>query len=190
MRRVLFCSCLFAAFLLAVPAMSRAQEIIHALTGTVSTVDAAAKTLTVLQDSGSEGIFHALTNTKTPLAFDKRIAAASTAAPAFNKQGAYAIVFYFGIDDDRTAVAVKSLGTGPFSSISGVVTKYDGHAHTITVQDAAGAQQTLRIDSDSVAETTLGAIVGLKLDAHKGDQVRIVSSQVNGAATVLFVRDL
>jgi hypothetical protein len=190
MRNPVVCSCLFAASLLAVPAKSPAQEIIHALTGTVSTVDAASNTLTVLQDSSSESVFHALTKAKTPMAFDKRIAAESTAAPAFDKQGAYAIIFYFGIDDDRTAVAVKSLGAGPFSSISGVVTKFDGHAHSITVQDASGAAQTFRIDTDTVAETTLGAIVGLKLDAHKGDQVRIVSSQVNGAATALFVRDL
>jgi hypothetical protein len=183
-------SCLFTACLFAIPASSPAQEIIHALTGTVSNVDTAAKTLTVLQDTGSQGEFHALTNPKTPIAFDKKIAAESTAAPAFDKQGAYAIVFYFGIDDDRTAVAVKSLGTGPFSSVSGVVTKFDGHTHAITVQDDSGATQTFRIDSDTVAETTLGAIVGLKLDAHKGDHVRLVSAQVNGAATALFVRDL
>lgn len=190
MRRALVSSCLFAASLLVMPVSTPAQEIIHALTGTVSAVDAEAKTLTVLQDAGSEGVFHALTNPKARIAFDKRIEAASTAAPAFDKQGAYAIVFYFGIDDERTAVAVKSLGSGPFSSTAGVVTKFDGHAHSITVQDASGAQQTFRIDADTVAETTLGAIMGLKLDAHKGDQVHVVSAQVNGAATALFVRDL
>ena len=189
MRRALV-SCLFAASLVVLPASSQAQEMIHALTGTVSEVDAAAKTITVLQDSGSEGVFHALTNAKTRIVFDKKIEAASTAAPAFDKQGAYAIVFYFGMDDNRTAVAVKSLGSGPFSSISGVVTKFDGHAHSITVQDDSGTQQSFRIDADTVAETTLGVIVGLKLDGHKGDRVRIVSSQVNGAATALFVRDL
>ena len=190
MRRTLVSSCLSAACLLAVPASLPAQEIIHALTGTVSAVDSSAKTLTVLQDTGSQGDFHALTDPKARVAFDKKIQAASTAAPAFDKQGAYAIIFYFGIDDNRTAVAVKSLGTGPFSSISGVVTKFDSHAHSLTVQDDSGAQQTVRIDADTIAETTLGAIVGLKLDAHKGDRVRVVTSQVNGTATALFVRDL
>ncbi|HEY2861501.1 MAG TPA: hypothetical protein VGJ21_24035 [Terracidiphilus sp.] len=189
MLRAVMGSCLFAACVLAVPVCSPAQEMIHCLTGTISSVDAQSKTLTVLKDTGSEEVFHALTDPKSRIVFDKRIEAESTAAHAFDKQGAYAIVFFFGIDDSRTAVAVKALGAGPFSSVAGVVIKFD-HGHSITVQDASGAQQTIQISADTIAETMMGATLGPKLDAHKGDHVRIVSSQANGASTALFVRDL
>jgi Cu/Ag efflux protein CusF len=190
MRRALVSICSIAACLICVSTPSSAQEIIHALTGTVSAIDASTKTITVLQDSGSQGTFQALTNPKTRIAFDKKIEAETTAAGSFDKKGAYAIIFYFGADDNRTVVAVKSLGAGPFSSTTGTVTKFDPHAHSLTVQDTAGAEQIFRIDAQTIAETGMGAVEGPKFDVHNGDHVRVVSSQVNGAATVLFVRAL
>ncbi len=79
-----------------------------------------------------------MTNPKTRIAFDKRIEAESTAAGSFDKAGAYVIVFYYyGQADARTAVAVKSLGAGPFGSVEGTVTKFD-RAHSISVQGQYG----------------------------------------------------
>lgn len=190
MRRALVTACLSAACFVYGSVSMSAQEIIHALTGTVSAIDATSKTITVLQDSGSEGSFRALTNPKTRIAFDKKIEAASTAATSFDKQGAYAIIFYFGTDSDRTAVALKSLGKGPFTAIAGTVTDYDAHTHSITVKDDSGASQTFHIVPDTVAETYMGVVEGSKFDAHKGDHVRVVGSQADGANTALFVRDI
>ena len=56
MRKALGCVCLFAASLFCLSLPSAAQEIIHALTGTVSGIDAVTKTITVLQDNGCIGI--------------------------------------------------------------------------------------------------------------------------------------
>ena len=96
------------------------------------------------------------------------------------------IVFYYGNDGDRTAVALKSLGAGPFASTNGTVTKYDGHAHTLAVTDEAGKEVTFKIDQKTVAETTMGAVPGQKFSAEKGDHVRVVSSTADGAPTALF----
>src|ERR1700738_901801 len=85
-----------------IPAAS--QEVIHALTGTVSAINETAKTITVLQDNGTNGVFQQLSDPKKRIAFDKKVADAATAAREFNKSGAYAIIFYFGGSDDRTAV--------------------------------------------------------------------------------------
>lgn len=190
MRRALVIASLSAACFVVAPVSSPAQEMIHALTGTVSAIDTSAKTITVMQDSGSEGEFHALTNPKTRINFDKKVEATTTAATSFDKQGAYAIIFYFGTDSNRTAVALKSLGKGPFTAITGTVTEYDGHSHSITVKDDKGATQTFRIDPQTVAETYMGVVEGSKFDAHKGDNVRIVGSTADGATTALFVRDI
>lgn len=190
MRKALVSTCLFAAAMFCLSLPSAGQEIIHALTGTISGIDAADKTITVLQDNGDQGIFHALTDSKTRIAFNKKVEAQSTAAHQFDKQGAYAIIFYYGMNDNRTAVAVKGLGAGPFSAVSGTITKYDGHSRSVTVQDEKGAEQTFRIDPDTVAETGVGVVDGQKFDPHKGDRIRVVMSQVGGAATALFVRDI
>lgn len=190
MRKVFASACVIAGCLVSLPVTLSAQEVIHALTGTVSSINSAAHTITVFQDTGSKGVFQDLANPKTPLAFDKRVAAETTAANSFEKQGAYAIIFYYGENDDRTVVALKSLGAGPFASTTGTVTRMDSHAHTISVRDQAGAEHTFRIDNQTVAEGGTGAIPGLKFDAHEGDHVRVVSSTESGAPVALFLRDI
>ena len=35
----------------------------------------------------------------------------------------------------------------------------------------------------------MGAVEGVKMDAHKGDHVRIVSQMVDGSPTAVFIRD-
>lgn len=172
------------------PFALKAQEVIHALTGTISTIDPSDKTITVFQDTGSKGIFQEMVNHKTAIAFDKKIAAQSTAADAFNTQGAYAIIFYYGDNDDRTAVAVKSLGAGPFASVTGTVTKYDPRSHAITLQDQSGAEHTFEINAETVAEGDVGAIPGLKFEARSGDHVRVVCSKSSGEEIALFLRQM
>ncbi|UWZ83158.1 hypothetical protein [Occallatibacter riparius] len=190
MLRRFVSTCLFAGCLVSLPAAG-AQEIIHALTGTVASINGASKTISVLQDNGTRRDFDLLSNPKTRIAFDKRIEADSTAAASFDKQGAYAIVFfYYGQGDARTVVALKSLGKGPFSSVEGTVTNFDSHGHTIAVKDQSGAVQTLKMDAQTVAEGNMGAVPGDKFHADKGDHVRIVSSGGGGEATALFMRDL
>jgi hypothetical protein len=191
MLRAFVSKCLFAGCVLSFPLLSPAQEIIHALTGTVASIASEDKTVTVLQDNGTQGQYQLMTDPKTRIAFDKRIEAASIAAGSFDKQGAYVIVFYYyGQNDARTAVAFKSLGTGPFSSTEGTVTKFDSHAHSISVQDKSGAVQTIKLDPQTVAESNFGAVPGDRFHAEKGDHVRIVSVSSDGGPTAVFVRDL
>ena len=184
-------TCVFAGCLLPLSMASGAQEIIHALTGTVASIDSATKTISVLQDNGARGEFQLKANPKTRIAFDKRIEAGSIAAEAFDKQGAYVIVFfYYGQNDSRTVVAFKSLGTGPFGSAEGTVTKYDSHARTISVQDQSGKVQNFKLDAQTIGESNTGVVTGDKFHADKGDHVRIVSVGPDGDPTALFIRDL
>lgn len=190
MRKVFAIVCVFAGILVLLPRSLASQEVIHALTGTISAINPATKTITVFQDNGSSGVFQEMVDHKTAIAFDKKVAAETTVATAFDKQGAYAIVFYYGDNDDRTVVAVKGLGAGPFASVNGTVTKFDPHAHTISVQEASGAEHTYRIDATTVAEGGTGAIPGLKFEAQRGDRVRVVSSGTGGDQTALFLRQM
>jgi hypothetical protein len=190
MRKALAFACPFVFCLVLGPAPSHAQEVVHALTGTVSAINTATKTVTVFQDNGSQGIFTSPPAHKLSLAFDKKVAAETTPAGAFDKKDSYVIVFYVGEGDARTAVAFKSLGQGPFASTVGTVEKFESHDHAITVQDKSGAEQTFKIDAGTVAEGGMGVEEGFKFHAEKGDQVRIVSSSAGGAPTALFVRSM
>lgn len=190
MRKVFVSVCLLAGCVILFPLTLASQEVIHALTGTISVINPSGKTITVFQDAGSRAVFDDMVNHKTAIAFDKKIAAETTAATAFDKQGAYAIIFYYGDGDDRTAVAVKNLGAGPFSSTTGTVTNADTHTHTVTVKDSSGAEHTYRIDATTVAEGYAGVVPGLKFDPQRGDNLRVVSSAHGGEQVALFLRQM
>jgi hypothetical protein len=179
----------FLVLLAAASLPASSQEVVHALTGTVSSIDSASKTITVFQDNGSQGVFTDAGG-KGRYAFDKKLAQQTTQAAAFSSQGAYAIVFYYGVIEHPTVVAVKSLGKGPFDSTEGAIDSFNSHDHSITVTDKSGALKTFKLAADSIAEGDTGAIEALKLQARKGDHVRIVSQVVDGAPTALFIRDI
>ena len=190
MLKALWRTCAFASCIVSASLPLAAQEVIHALTGTVISINNEAKTITVLQDSGSKAVFKEMSNPKTPIAFDKEVADESTAASAFNEKGAYSIVFYFGIGGNRRIVALKGLGAGPFASTEGTVTKVDRHNHSIYVRDKTGIVKMFKINKQTIAEGNFGAVEGLKFDADSGDHIRVVSKGADGNATVLFMRDL
>ena len=187
MKRSL-CMCILAGSLLFAPQLV-AQEIVHALCGTVSSVNTADKTITLFQDSGSRVTFKVTSLSDTHVAFDKKIADETTAAKEFQKQGAYVILFYFGTEGNRTAIALKSLGAGPFSSTTGEVTSFKSHDHTVSIRDKNGSIHPFKIDAQTVAETYMGAVNGSKFAVDKGEQVRLVSSLKDQTPTVLFIRE-
>lgn len=189
MLRSAFCLCTLASCLSLAVLPAAAQEVVHALTGTVSSIDAAGKTITLFQDSGSKGTFNEMTDRKTSLTIDKKLLATATPADDFSKNGAYVIVFYFG-GESRTAVALRPLGTGPFTSAVGTVTKYESHSHTITIKDDSGKEYTFKLGEDTVAEGGFGAVNGYKFQIDKGDRVRIVATTSGGDNTALFVRQM
>jgi hypothetical protein len=188
MVRTLWCRFIFAGCLSSLAVSASAQQVVHALTGTGSSIDDLTKTLIVFQDNGSEGQFKDLTNAKTHIVIDKKVALESTSPESFKKKGAYVVVFYYGDNDDRTAVALKNLGAGPFTSVEGTVAKYDAKQHSISLQDTSGAMQTFKIAQDTVAEGYMGVVDGYKFQAQKGDHVRVVGTTDNSGATALFVR--
>jgi hypothetical protein len=179
----------FAGCLGSVAVAAHAQQVVHALTGTVSLIDSASKTLTVFQDNGTQGQFKDATSGKTHFSFDKKIALETTPANDFSKKGAYVVVFYYGDNDDRTAVALKNLGAGPFSQAEGSVVKFEAKGHSISIKDSAGAVQTFKFTDQTVAEGYMGVVEGSKFPAQKGDQVRIVASTESGSPVALFMRE-
>ena len=179
-----------AGCILSVAVAATAQEVVHALTGTVRSIDPASKTISIFTDNGSEGLFKDLTNPKLKVDFDKKLRTDTSTVDTFKGEGAYVIVFYFGGGDVRTAVALRNLGFGPFTNNLGSVVRFDGREHLLFIKNKAGLVKSFKIASDTVAETDFGAVNGLKFQPQKDDQVRVVASTVNGAPTALFVRTM
>ena len=190
MKKTLLYSWLAAASCACLPVLALSQEVVHALTGTVSSINSAAKTITVFQDNGHNGVFNDFSGGKARYAFDKKLAQQTVEAASFSSQGAYAIVFYYGMIENPTVVAVKALGKGPFASTEGTIVTFNGRDHSISISDQSGAVKTFKLTADSVAEGDTGAVEASKLQARKGDHVRIVSQDVDGSSAALFIKDL
>ena len=80
-------ACLVVCCLSVAPLQGIAQETVSALAGTLTAIDAAAKTITVKTDDGSEGLFKDDTDSKVKIEFDKNLRAQTTAADAFAGTG-------------------------------------------------------------------------------------------------------
>jgi hypothetical protein len=174
--------------ILSVTVAATAQEVVHALTGTVRSIDPASKAITIFTDNGSEGQFKDLTNPKLKVDLDKKLHTDAGTIDTFKGQGAYVIVFYFGNGDVRTAVALRNLGSGPFTNNLGSVVRLDGREHLLYIKNKSGLVKSFKIASDTVAETDIGVVNGFKFQPQKDDQVRVVAATVNGTPTALFVR--
>ncbi len=166
----------------------RAQEVVHALSGTVSAIDAKDKTIDIKTVDGSEGMFKDLTKAHVSLDFDKAIRSDSVPAESFSKQGVNVIVFYYGDTDVRTAVALRDLGPGPFTRSNGTVDKFNKHEHLLIIKDSSGTEKSFRIEPKTVVEGAVGAIEGDRYDPQKGDQLYVLSAAVNGSPEALFIR--
>jgi hypothetical protein len=182
-------ACILAASFLLVSVAATSQEVVHSLTGTLTSIDAPAKTITVYTDNRSEGLFKDRTNSNTSIEFDKIVRANPTLVDSFKKKGAYVIVFYFGGGDVRTEVGLRSLGTGPFTKNTGTVVKIEGK-NSISVVDVSGSLKSFKLTSNTVAETEYGTVIGSKYQPHKGDMVRVTAAAVNGSETALFINTL
>jgi hypothetical protein len=167
-----------------------AQQVVHALAGTVTSINPNAKTITVKTDDGSEGLFKDLINSKTSIQFDPNIRTDATAASDFKNSGVRVIVYYFGNGDVRTVVALRSLGSGPFTITTGTVAGLESGAHTISIKDKSGVVQAFTITSNTVVETGMGAREGFSFQPQKGDRVRVTAATVNGIATAQFINTL
>jgi len=187
MLKGVVCSIALCGCIGSIATSAPAQQVVHALTGTVSSINSASKTISVFQDNGMQGDFSDATGSKAHLSIDKKVALDTTAADVFKKTGAYVVVLYYGGDSARTAVALKNLGSGPFTSATGTVLKFDSK-HTIQVEDGSGVTQSYKISQDTIGEGYMGAVDGYKLQAQKGDKVRIVALKDDSGMTALFIR--
>ncbi len=187
MQRGLLNGLLVLACFSLIPSAAFAQEVIHALTGTVSSIDPAAKTVTVFTDQHFQKSFKDLTDPKVSISFDKKIREGTIPVDTFKTNGAYVIVFFYGQGASQTAVAMRNLGAGPFAADTGTVEKFESRDHSLSITDASGVVQSFKITPQTIAETGIGAVDGFRFQPQKGDQIRVVSSTVNGNPTALFV---
>ena len=179
---------LTAIISLAVPVAAHAQMVVHAVSGTVKSVDSKAKTMTVAVDQGSDMQFKMQSGNPPALMFDSELRGDAVDASKFNGVGDFVVVYFYGFDTDRTAVAVKDFGKGQLEKLTGTVTAYDKHKHTLAVRTSDGKTQTFPLDNKAVVDTGMGLEAGRKFDPSKGENIRVTATDANGKNVAVFIR--
>jgi hypothetical protein len=164
-----------------------AQEIVHALSGTVTSVNAKIKMTEINTDDGTSGHFEWLKSSSASLNFDKSVKSDATDADKFTSKGDHVIAYFIGDGDVRTIVALRDLGSGPIEKTSGTVVKLNRHDHLLTIKNGAGAEESFHLDPKTVVDTMTGVLEDLKFDFSRGDQVRVTAAPANGGETALLI---
>ena len=168
-------------------ATTSAQMVVHAVAGMVKVVNTDSKTMIVTEDNGEASIFNLPTNAKVSLDFDKALQSDSVNASQFQHLGDYAVVYYYGYANDRTVVAVKDLGAGPFQKSEGTVVGFDKHARVMTLKDSSGKSNVFALSEHLVVDSDSSVASGRGYDPHKGDYVVVTYAQAGDKNSAVFV---
>jgi hypothetical protein len=164
-----------------------AQQRVHALSGTVKSINPKTAIIEIDTDDGSSSHFEVMKKSGVAFDFDKAVSADAIPADKFSANRSHVIVYYFGDGIVRTAVALHDLGDGEIAGSTGTVVRLSKHDRTLTIKNASGAEEYFRIDPKTVADTISGVAQNYKFDFSKGDSVRVTAAKADGVETALLI---
>jgi hypothetical protein len=170
-----------------VSAVANAQIRIHALSGTVTSINPKIQMTEINPDDGSSPHFEWIKKSDGAIDFDKSVSSDAVSADKFAIKDTHVIVYYFGEGEKRTVVALHDLGTGPLLKSSGTVVKFNKHDHLLTITNGTGGEETYRTDAKTVGDTENGVATNNKFDFAKGIHVRVVAAQTGDSQTALLI---
>lgn len=180
--------CVIAVTLACWCSAASAQAVVHALGGTLQDVSAAANSLTLTTDDGSSGAFELPSKPGPNFNLDKELQAGTSAPDTAKGDGSHVILYYVWQGEARIAVAVQSLGAGPFVVSGGKVMGFNKHDRVLTVRTVDGKTETVQVSDKTVVDSADGVATGARLHVGKGDEVRLLSDAKNGAEQALLIR--
>jgi hypothetical protein len=164
-----------------------AQQMIHAVSGSVKAIYPKAYMLEIITDDGSSGHFQWEAKPTKKVEFNKNVSAEATAIESFTHKGAHVIVYYYGQGEIRNVVAVHDLGDATVSALQGSVVKLDKHERVLTIKVDSGTEQQLQLDPKTVVDTTTGVQDDFKYGLDKGAAISVIATQANGAQLALLI---
>jgi hypothetical protein len=183
--RTLIATCILAVVACLGNARAWGQMIVYAMTGTIRSV---TTTELIATSDGQAVSFVVEPKSHPSFSFNKELREDSTPIADFHKSDTFAVIYYYGGSPDRTAVAVKDLGAGPFARTTGTVSHFDRHTRHLTIRTADGKTQDVIVGENAVVDSGMNVEPGRKADPSNGSLVRATTVQKNDAPTVVFLR--
>ena len=165
-------------------AVRAADDVVSAVHGTITKLDAATKTVVVKTAEGTVHTVHFVDKT----AVHGAEATATGAEDAFHglKEGSEVAVHYTEKGTEKTAVEVDHLGKDGIKSVDGAVTKVGEGGKTVTVKAADGTEQTF----DVVGKDTKESAEAIGKGADKTGKVTVYYTEKGGKKVAHFFKKL
>jgi hypothetical protein len=158
-----------------------AQDVVHAVEGTVTKVDSATKTVAVKTADGTEHTFHYLGD--VTVHGSKDVAKGTVDGV---KEGSKVAVHYTVDGSKETAHEFDNIGDDGLKATDGTVTHVDRGAKTIAVKTADGSEQTFHFTERAAKDT--GDDIGKGTD--KSAKVTVYYTEKAGVKTAHFVKQI
>jgi hypothetical protein len=157
-----------------------AQDVVHAVDGTVKKVDAGTKTLVVDTKDGTEHTFHYASDVTVHGAKDTAKGAVDAAHGV--AEGSKVAVHYTVDGGKETAHEIDKIGDDGLKTTDGTVDHIDRGTKTIAVK----TEQTFRMTDRAAKDTGKDVAAG----ADKGAKVTVYYTEKAGVKTAHFVKSI
>jgi hypothetical protein len=161
-----------------------AQDVVHAIDGTVKKVDSGTKTLVVETKDGTEHTFHYSSDVAVDGAKDTEKGTVDAAHGV--TEGSKVAVHYTVDGGKETAHEVDKIGDDGLKATDGTVSHIDRGAKTIAVKTADGSEQTFHLTDRAAKDTGKGVATGV----DKSAKVTVYYTEKAGVKTAHFVKTI
>jgi hypothetical protein len=175
---------LVSALSLAASLSLAAQDVVHAVDGTVKKVDAGTKTVVIETKDGTEHTFHYAADVTVDGAKDTKTGAVDAAHGV--EVGSKVAVHYTVVGGKDTVHEIDKIGDDGMKATDGTVTHIDRGAKTIAVKTADGTVDTFKLTDTAAKDTGKGIAKG----TDKTAKVTVYYTEKAGVKTAHFVKDV
>jgi len=144
----------FVVAALAAGAVRAADDVVSAVHGTITKLDAATKTMVIKTKDGTENTLHFVDKT-TVYGADKTAAGAKDSFKGLS-EGSEVVVHYTVKGTEKSATEVDKVGKNGMKYLDGTVTKVGKDGKTVVVKATDGTEHTFEVAGHAMAETAKG----------------------------------
>jgi hypothetical protein len=161
-----------------------AQDVVSAVKGTVTKVDAGAKTIAVKTADGTEHTLHFVDRTAVHGA--EETGKESKDALHGLRKGSKVVAHYTARGSEETAEEVDHIGKGGLRAVEGTVSHIDRAGRTIVVKTAHGGEETYQLADHATVDAGKGIAEG----AEKTGKVTVYYTEAAGRKVAHFFEKL
>ena len=173
---------LVSAFVFSASLSLAAQDVVHAVDGTVKKLDAGTKTVVVDAKDGTEHTFHYASDVTIHGAKDTKKGAVDAAHGV--EEGSKVAVHYTVDGGKETAHEVDKIGDDGLKATDGTVSHVDKGAKTIAVKTADGSEETFHMTDRAAKDTGKDVAEGV----DKSAKVTVYYTEKAGVKTAHFIK--